>query len=222
MKALIFALVCLGLSYGPVVAQPPILINQDSIDITTNFRGTEITLTTFLQTPDTKARLQVIGPAGELTVRRKERRAGLWLNASKTHLKQVPTYIALEGYDAREFAQICAENPDFLDWACDGEVRDLMAAKGLFSLGDHDALDDLGQGFFRTSVFLPATAKPGIYSLQFQANGQVAEATIQVQRAGLERLVLETAENHRLFYGLLCLVLAAFAGWVTNLVFSRR
>lgn len=218
MRGLILALI-LGLKAW---AEPPILINQDSIDITTNFRGAEISLTTYLDAPDPNARLIIIGPKGTLTVRRKERRAGLWLNASKIELKDVPTYIALQGYDARQFAEVCTDDPQFLSWVCDEEVRDLMQAKGLFSMGKHEALTDLNNGFYRTSAFLPATAKPGSYEVRFEATGMETTATIQVQRAGLERLVLETAQNQRLFYGVLCLILAAFAGWVTNLIFSRR
>ena len=212
-------------------ATPPILLSDQSIDITTNFRGTEIVLTTYLETPDPKARLVIVGPNGTLTIRRKERRAGLWLNAAKTTLDQVPTYVALQGIDFQQLTDDCSRGtyqvytPNHhsnLSWICRPGFRDLMANKGLFVQGGSVALEDLGQGFFRTTAFVPATAKPGAYQVWFTAGGDIASATINVQRAGLERLVLETAENYRVLYGILCLIIAALAGWVTNLIFSRR
>ena len=164
-------------------------------------------------------------------MRRKERVAGLWINAYTFTFTDVPTYVALQGIDSQQLQRDCSRGAyqgytdhrlNYLGWICRPEFRDLMADKGLFVQGGSIALEDLGQGFYRTRAFLPATAKPGVYEVWFTANDAVNRDTILVQRAGLERWVLETAQDHRLFYGLLCLVLAALAGWVTNFVFSRR
>ena len=224
----------LGLALMTVVAKasPPILLDEDTIDVTTSFRGTEIEITTFLEDPDPDIRLAIIGPPATLTFRRKARRAGMWINAEKDEISGAASYVALVGLTEQRLNEACARNAvDTLMptgtvnllWICNRAQRNLMADKGLFSIIETSAgIADLGQGFHRATAFLPPTAKPGTYNLQFWVGDDLAESQFQVQRAGLERLVLATAQNHRLFYGVLCLVLAALAGWLTNLIFSRR
>lgn len=205
-------------------ADLPILQKNEQIDITTSFRGTNIELTTFLPQDDPAATLVVTGPLGNLTFRTKERRAGLWINAKKVELDQVATYVAMIGLSQDDLDAAC--NTDQFEgsliWVCDPAQRALMAEKGLFVLEDGPTLTDLGDGFFSANAFLPPTAKPGTYTLSFTAGGETAKREFQVRRAGLERLVLDTAQNHRLFYGVLCLLIAGLAGYVTNLISSRR
>ena len=141
----------------PVAAQPPILLSDQSIDITTNFRGTEIVLTTYLQQPDPNARLIITGPSGTLTLRTKERRAGLWVNARKVTFQDVPTYVALQGLDLQQLQGDCSRGAyhgytdhrlNYLGWICRADFRGLMQERGLFVQGGAIALEDLGQGFF--------------------------------------------------------------------------
>jgi len=212
-------------------ASPPFILDSDTIDVTTHFRGTHMELTTFVETPDPQVGLVIVGPPATLTFRRKERRAGLWVNAQRQDLLEVASYVALIGYDELDLTQACLTNTlgnlaheaaANLSWVCNASQRALMSEKGLFVLRPTEGLVDLGQGFHSASAFLPPTAKPGSYDLRFWVDQTSAQTEITVRRAGLERWVLTTAQNHRLVYGLLCLILAALAGYVTNLFFSRR
>lgn len=217
---------------GTVLGNPPILPDTDTIDLTTNFRGTEIAITTFVAEPEPDIRLVISGPPAVLTFRQKARRAGLWINTGKEELVGAASYVALVGISEAELNAACARfalsslipsNTLDLSWLCNREQRALMANKGLFSVVDpNEGIMDLGQGFHRAAAFLPPTAKPGTYTLRFWVDDESTETTLDLRRAGLERLVLTTAQNQRLFYGILCLVLAALAGYLTNLIFSRR
>ncbi len=217
---------------GLAQSNPPILPNANTIDLTTNFRGTEIAITTYVAEPDPDIRLIISGPPATLTFRQKARRAGLWINTGKEELVGAASYVALVGISEQELNAACARfalaslipsDSNNILWLCNREQRALMAGKGLFSVIDPKVgITDLDQGFHRAAAFLPPTAKPGTYNLRFWVNEESAETTLELRRAGLERLVLSTAQNHRLFYGLLCLILAALAGYLTNLIFSRR
>ena len=210
---------------------PPILLDKDTIEVTTNFNGTNIGLTSFLQTDDINLDMIVVGPPATLTFRKKARRAGMWINAEKQTLIQAASYAAFIGMDKGDLQRACETNTlvdlshdqaASLAWVCNPDQRDLMAAKGLFVLDERKGIMNLGQGFYRTEAFLPPTAKPGSYTVKFWADGKSAQSVVEVKRTGLERLVLTTARNNRLIYGILCLVFAALAGYLTNLIFTKR
>ncbi len=212
-------------------ASPPFIVNEREIDVTTTFRGTNIELISFLEASDPETKLVLVGPPADLTFRRKARRAGMWVNAEKEVVNAAASYVALIGFTKAEIARACAQGTvhalahwgsPSLSWVCNPDQRALMAQKGLYIQDAEEGSQALGRGFFEVTAFLPPTAKPGRYGLRFWADGQSAQTQIDVRRAGLERLVIETAENSRLFYGVLCLVLAALAGYLTNLIFSRR
>ena len=222
-----------GLGWSAARAVPPIFIDEDTIDVTINFVGTHVELITYLPQTAPDLKFVLVGPPADLVTRRKARRAGLWINAEKELRREVASYIALIGFGEEELAQICAADrlatyapegaPD-IGWACEPEQRALMAADklALFQFRPTDGLIPKGQGFHEVRAFLPPTARPGTYRGRFWADAQSADTQITVRKAGLERWVLTTAENRRFLYGLLCLALAALAGNLTNLIFSRR
>ena len=212
-------------------AAPPVILGSDEIEVTTNFRGTDIELLAYLETESPNTKLVVVGPPAILTFRKKARRAGMWVNAERQVFHAVASYVALIGFTEADVAQACTNQAindlaywgsPSLEWVCDPDHRALMEKKGLFVLDKSEGATALGRGFFQASAFLPPTAKPGRYGLRFWVEGQSAQTKLDVRRAGLERWVLNTAENHRILYGLLCLVLAGLAGYLTNLIFSRR
>ena len=210
---------------------PPILLDADTIDVTTKFRGTEISVTTHVEQTNPEIRLVISGPPARLTFRKKARRAGLWINTGKEVLEGASSYVALVGVSEKDLNAACArfslqtlipaETTD-LSWLCNRQQRSLMAAQGLFTVVDPKlGIADLGDGFHRASAFLAPTAKPGTYDLRFWVGEESKQTTLDVRRVGLENLILTTAENHRLLYGLLCLILAGLAGYLTNVVFNR-
>ena len=214
-----------------VQAAPPFILDEDTVEVTTSFRGTDLELMTYLTDPDPEAQMVVVGPPATLTFRQKARRAGLWVNTGKQVLEGAAAYVALVGFDVADLEAACTaqnlavlgpQNAPDMGWACTSWQRDLMAAKGLFVLSPRAGVKPLGQGFHQAQAFLPPTAKPGAYGLKVWVNGEGAETQISVRRAGLERLILVTAQEQRLLYGVLCLVLAALAGYLTNLISSRR
>ena len=224
-------LVLLIITTLPAWASPPFIVNERDIDVTTTFRGTNIELTSFLEGENPQTKLVLVGPPVDLTFRRKARRMGMWVNAEKEILNAVASYVALIGFTKAEIDRACQTEAlhelahwgsPSLSWVCNPDQRALMAQKGLYVQNTGEGSQALGRGFFEITAFLPPTAKPGQYGLRFWADGQSAQTQLHVRRAGLERVVIETAENSRLFYGILCLALAALAGYVTNLIFSWR
>ena len=117
--------------------KPPLLLSDQSIDITTNFRGTEIILMTYLSEPDPNARLIITGPSGTLTLRRKERVAGLWIVPPTLPLP-MPTYVACKVLIASSCCAIAAvglsalyrPSTELSGLICRHAFRELMADKG--------------------------------------------------------------------------------------------
>ena len=225
-------LLIFGLFLGSAAqAAPRFLLLSDQIDVTTSFRGADIEVLAVVDTPEPETKFVVVGPASTLTFRQKARRAGMWVNAEKQVLNAAASYVALIGFGEDEVAAACSDQSinelahwgsPSISWVCDADQRALMAQKGLYVLAEGEGATDLGQGFFEATAFLPPTAKPGRYGLRLWVDGESAQTQLDVRRAGLERWVIETAENHRILYGLLCLIIAGLAGYLTNLIFSRR
>jgi uncharacterized protein (TIGR02186 family) len=188
------------------------------------------------------------GPIRPVTVWKKDRLAGLWVNAESLTFEGVPNYYAvlstrpvreiapLEVRKAREIGldalSLPLKAPDVPNGhpPAPKEFQEalirLKKAPGLFSEISKGAFEFFGSRLFRSRVFLPASAGPGLYHVKFYVlqDGKAAgetSAQIRLKKIGIEARLSSAAMNYPWFYGLMAVAVAALAGGGASLIFRR-
>ncbi|WP_372707644.1 TIGR02186 family protein [Brevundimonas sp.] len=113
---------------------------------------------------------------------------------------------------------------DYLDWR--RAVIRLREAAALYDT-DPDGVEFVDRGLFRAKIELPAVAPTGEYFAEvwlFQEGEpvSVSNLTLTVEKVGIERDIFEFAHRRPWTYGVLCVLLAAFTGWVASRLFRRQ
>jgi uncharacterized protein (TIGR02186 family) len=233
---------CLALA-GAVRAQQLVAdISSHLIAITTGFTGTDVVLFGAVDGPGDVA-VVVEGPQGRVTVRRKERIAGIWINASSMGFEQVPGYYAVASSRPIEriaepavlsrheigLQHLSLEPTDDVPAEALAEWRRALLRnkqeEGLFPRTPGQ-VTFLGGRLFRTTVHFPANVPTGSYtvSVYLIRNGDVVSAQttpLVVSKIGFSADVFELATSRSTLYGLGSIVLALSAGWTAGAIFRR-
>ncbi len=226
--------------------------SQNHFYIEPSYDGTSIALFGSVDAEQLKDKpfdvvVTVRGPNKPLTVWKKERRVGLWVNAQSHTFEAVPNYYAvLATKPLQDIASIKTRTLheigiDFLQLAPEPAGQStapkpplafkealikLKRTAGLFVEDDQDGIVFFGSRLFRARAFLPPAAGPGLYRAIFYVlqNGNVigeATAHIRLNKIGIEAKLSSAAVNHPWLYGILSVVLAAAVGAGASLVFRR-
>jgi uncharacterized protein (TIGR02186 family) len=223
-------------------------LSQNSIAITANFDGSDLLIYGAVKRENPIPRdseLDVIvtveGPSTPITVRRKSRKFGIWVNSAAVEVDRAPSFYAVattgplneilsQIEDLRRKVSVpqmirsvgapqdIEDSPSFTDALI--RIREL---NGLYSL--HEGAVALEEDtLFRTDVDLPANLVEGNYRTRIflvRDKKVVAtnEALIDVRKVGLERWLFELAHNWPAAYGVLALFLAGLAGWLASTAF---
>lgn len=223
-------------------------LSQDRISISTNFDGSEILVFGAIkrdQPQPVGQRLAIIvtvaGPREDVTIRRKDRRLGIWVNTESVEAKGVPSFYAVSSsiplaqalrpeedeewaittaraLIAPGMATISDANPDFLD----ALIR-VNTAAGLFGTAEQ-SVEVRHATLFSTEIALPADLTEGNYNTRIflTRDGEVVDSygtSIFVQKVGMERWIYALAHEQPILYGLLSLFIAIAAGWSASAVF---
>ena len=243
------ALLTLALA-GPALADESIVtgLSQNRVSITADFVGSEILVYGAVKrdapAPEGSP-LEVIvtveGPASPVTVRRKERVAGIWINNASVRVDSAPSFFAIATTGPLNHILSDTENLRF-DITIERVIRAVgitseaeKAGEFLLALlrvrtqedrfrvleGKVELTEDT---LFRTDVELPANLIEGEYKVRiFLLRDQKVvahqERLVGVRKVGLERFIFNLAHERPLVYGLLSLVLAAVAGWGASTAF---
>jgi uncharacterized protein (TIGR02186 family) len=221
-------------------------LSQEAISITTNFDGSEILLFGAVRReapPPGTAPMAVIitvqGPNRPITVRRKDRRFGIWVNTDASEIDAAPTFYAVstsvplaEALTQTEDLRHRVSIPMAIRAVGTGLLDQDSFTEALIRIHLRDGAYQLNEGavrfredtLFDTSVRLPANLTEGDYSARIflTRGGEVVdlfEQTIPVRKVGLERLIYTLAHERPLVYGILSLVIAIAAGWLASAVF---
>jgi len=220
-------------------------LSQNRIAITASFSGSDILVFGAVKrdAPAPAEPLQVIitlqGPPVALTVRRKDKVAGIWVNTDAVRVSRSPSFYAIAA--TAPLREVLTETEDLrhavsiprairavgsgLEDAgvfTDALIR-IRTEEGAFTLDEAGV--ELAEGtLFRTRFVLPANLTEGAYTTRIllTRGGQVVdshEATIDVRKVGLERWLFALSREQPLIYGLLSLVLAVAAGWSASALF---
>ncbi len=227
--------------------------SQNHFYIEPSYDGTSIALFGSVDSEQLKSEpfdvaITVRGPIKPVTVWKKARRAGLWVNSQSITFEGVPNYYAV--LSTKPLQEIASPEErkkheigvDFLELplapyaktnppaAPPQEFRDalitLKRGSRLFIEENQAAIDFLGARLFRARIFLPPAAGPGLYRANFYVlqKGSVAgeaSAHMRLNKIGIEAQLSSAAANHPWLYGVLAVVLAAGVGGGASLVFRR-
>jgi uncharacterized protein (TIGR02186 family) len=217
-------------------------ISSHLIAITTGFTGTDVVLFGAVDGPGDVA-VVVKGPQGRVTVRRKQRIAGIWINTSSVSFEQVPGYYSVatsRALDRMADAAVLSRHEigvehvavEPVDRAPDGNLAAWHQAllrnkqhEGLFPTAPGQ-VTFLGERLFRTTVHFPANVPTGAYTVGVYLirDGDVVSAQttpLVVSKVGFSAEVFEFATREAALYGLASIMLALAAGWSAGAIFRR-
>ncbi len=237
-------------------AETPNLIeagaSQNHFYIEPSYDGTAIVLFGSVDRERLKGRtfdiaITVRGPVKAITIWKKGRKAGLWVNSESLTFEGVPNFYAV--LSTRPIAEIAPREERrpheigldalSLPMKTEGDMRTQPQAPEEFQTAlirlkqssklfveEYTAVEFFGASLFRAKVFLPASAGPGLYRANFYVleNGKVvgeATAHIRLNKIGIEAALSSAAANHPWLYGIMAVFMAAAIGSGASL-FLRR
>jgi len=210
MTARAALLALLILAAAPVRADPLVLsLAADRVEVSTSFHGGRVVAFGVAPPGGGVLALELIGPRQDIVVREKGRVLGIWANTGSAPGVGLPA-VAPPG---------------------DGPYRAaLIAHKQKQALWPDapTALDDLGGGAWRVDFALPPDVPIGTYTVRAALHGpggrtlEEERATLRVDHVGLGAAIVRFAGDYAWAYGLLCVMMAALAGWFMSAVSLRR
>ena len=223
-------------------------LSKDNVAITATFDGSELLVFGAVkrEAPIPDEPLDVIvtiaGPSLPVTVRRKDKRFGIWVNVDAVEVDAAPTFYAIS--TTRPLATVLRDVEDLrYKISIPRAIRSVGAPQtvqnaqafaeavirirkdnGSYLLQEGGvALDQ--QTLFRTSVTLPANLTEGDYATRIflTREGKVVsqfETVIDVRKVGLERWLFTLSREQPMIYGLMSLTIAIIAGWAAAQAFQ--
>jgi len=220
-------------------------ISQDIIQITSNYAGTDIVVFGAIeQAQNAQGRDIVVvvrGPDEPVTVRRRDRIAGVWVNHDAARFEGLPAYYYLASTEPitriappeallRYGIGLQALRPSVTGSHHDPEPFRQAVVRYHQRLGLYTespgSIDFLSETLFRTRVPVPAGVTRGQYNVEVYLfrDGEVVSAQstpLFVDATGLERRLFNMAHNAPLTYGLTCVLMAMLLGWISSVLFRR-
>ncbi|NKC32629.1 TIGR02186 family protein [Falsiroseomonas selenitidurans] len=229
------------------IPPPPVLaaeLSLNRIEVTTAFSGAEILVFGATERLIGEAGDQVVvlatGPETSMMVRQKVNVLGFWVNGASARFNRVPSYWALastlplpqllDRVERSELRLGLAQLPLVQLGAQGGEFRGALAAlqqqAGLW-VDRERPIEISGGRLFHARLPLPATVAHGAYHVQVMLvrdRRVVArqELRLDVVRSGTAAQIADIARGQPVIYGLVCILLAALAGWLGSVIFRRN
>ncbi len=248
MKRLLAAFV-LALGAAPAMAaeQPLVAdLSEHLVKITMGFEGAELLLFGAVEGEGDVVVL-VHGPLETLTVRRKARTAGIWMNRDEMTFEEIPAFYQVMATSqpgdwlpdaVRERHQIGVphlELPLAKDPRRDArpavvaDFRDALI-RGKQELGHYGvgvgSVKMLSARLFRGDVLFPTNVPTGTYTVEvlLVRDGEVISAQstpLYVSKIGVLAELFSFAHDYAAFYGILAIVFAVLAGLGANAAFRK-
>jgi uncharacterized protein (TIGR02186 family) len=223
-------------------------LSADQVGITATFDGSDILVFGAIKREEPIPEgepldiiIAVTGPRTPVTVRKKARRFGIWVNTEAAEIDAAPSFYAvattgpladvlLDTEDLRYAITIprairsigndVENTADFTE----ALIR-IRRDEGLYHILE-GAVDLTEQTLFRTQIGLPANLIEGRYDtrIYLTRGGRVIdffETPIIVRKVGIERWLFNLSRGQPLAYGLLSLSLAIVAGWAASAAFQN-
>lgn len=236
-------LLVLSLSWSGSAARAEGLVadlTSHLIAITTGFTGASVVLFGATDGPGDVI-VVVRGPEREITVRRKSRVAGIWVNTQQVTFANLPSFYAVAASRpmadilspaAAAFYRLGIANlklvaatpaPSVVADAFRTALERTEQQAGLF-VERMGKVDFLGERLFRTTIAFPANVPTGTYLVEVFlvrdkdiVSGQTTP--LVVSRVGVDAAVFEFSTRQPGFYGAIAVLTAIVAGWLASMPF---
>lgn len=221
-------------------------LSQDGVSITATFDGSEIFIFGAIKR-DAPVRadagkldviIEVSGPPTETLVRRKERKAIIWVNADSVELDRAPSYYTIAATGPLE--ELVTESERSLrnlglDYAvrvadeADEEYREAVIRihqkNGTYA-SEITPVTLTEETLFTTKIAMPVNVVEGDYTAKTMLvrDRQVISTStsiITVRKAGIEKWLYDLAHEKAFIYGIMSLALALIAGYGASEIFRR-
>jgi uncharacterized protein (TIGR02186 family) len=187
----------------------------------------------------------VLGPPESVVARRKDRVIGIWINRASEVFLGAPSFYSVGstgeiedlasaellkryrlGFDNIGFVyrgRPGRDNPKAQDFR-DAFLR-IKNKENLYA-EQPGGVSFIGDTIFRSTVQIPANAPVGFYQVSafLFADGVLlarADDSFSIARTGFEQLTFSFAHDQAFIYGIVCVALALFTGWLAGVVFRR-
>ena len=246
-----FALIAAALLL--TAASEPMLVpdvSQRDVEIRYSFTGADLLLFGAIAYPDGRrpkkpADIVVVlkGPDQSITMREKQKVAGIWINADSARFRSAPSFYALAssrpidrivdertaaiyemGLDKLQLSPSSLNASAVIDRFQSGLI-DLRERAGLYveRPGTVEITDGL---LYRARLPLSARVMVGDYTAEtfLVQDGRVVAAAVRditVRKSGFERFMAVAAEQWSFFYGLVAIAMAIGMGWAAGAIARR-
>tara|TARA_R110002124_G_scaffold16882_7_gene71504 strand:- start:67758 stop:68519 length:762 start_codon:yes stop_codon:yes gene_type:complete len=184
----------------------------------------------------------VLGPTQNRVAREKTHNFGVWLNTDQVEFDNFPSYLHVlsssrltdiadvetltaNGILPEAYTATASKAGPWKTAIFSRELLRLMGEDGLFGIQEN-SVNFLSDNFYSARLTLPSNAPPGPYiALTYVfKNGEVIARKSEgfsVRKIGFERFIALSAVQQPLLYGLVCVILALFTGWLGGVIFRR-
>lgn len=249
----LLAILLLLLSAPLAAAEPRLItdLSQSRIDISYRFAGAELLIFGAIQYPGGRApkdppgiAIVLRGPADPLTVRKKERVAGIWMNTQALRFESAPGFYAVAttapirdlldernaaiyeiGLHHLQLSPATAADPETTRRFQDGLVA-LRTRERLFVEQPY-GVNITDNVLYRARIPIPSAVPVGNYRAEIYLIGKGAvrahaTAPVIIDKSGFERAIYVFAHENSLLYGLVAVAIALALGWLAGSVSRKR
>ena len=185
----------------------------------------------------------VTGPKGLVTIQKKEKIFGMWINTEKVNYINTPKYFSISSNrpideilnkKTQKLSQIGLNNlnvriqpgtkiVDDKTWR-EALTRNMIKSK-LWSVNENSVTLNKNV-LFRSYLKLPSNVVVGEFDVKIlhYRNGDLISKeknTITVSKSGFSAEIYKIADNYSTLYGIFAVLLAVLIGWSANLIFRR-
>ena len=226
-------------------------ISNDTVEITSSYAGERMSFFGSIEPDAGSVEpvvgpfhvvIAVVGPTQDRVARRMTNNFGIWINTEQVEYENFPSYFhVLSSGKLEDITDITTLttnyilpeahtlSPDAADWwngpIFGRELVRLMTQQGFFGVQEN-GINFLSGNVYSARLTLPSNAPPGPYiALTYVfKNGEIIARSSQgfaVRKIGFERFLAISAVQYPLLYGIVCVILALFTGWLGGVVFKR-
>jgi len=219
-------------------------LSQENVKISTDFQGAKILL---FGAYDGKKGDDIIvivtGPKGLVTVQKKEKIFGIWVNTKKINFINAPKYLSISSnrkigdilnQKTQKISEIGLNNfkirvqPDIRvinekQWR-QALTRNMLKSN-LWSINENSVTLNK-DALFRSYLKLPSNVITGQFEvkiLHYRNSKLVTQQinSINVSKSGISAEIYNIAQNYSTLYGIFAVFLAVLVGWGSNLIFRK-
>ena len=219
-------------------------LSQENVKISTDFQGAKILL---FGAYDGKKGDDIIvivtGPKGLVTVQKKEKILGVWVNTRKVNYINTPKYLSISSNrriddilnkKTQKISEIGLNNLKIriqpgIKVEKEGNWRQAltrnMLKSNLWSINENSVTLNK-DSLFRSYLKLPSNVITGQFEVKIlhYRNSKIVSQqinSINVSKSGISAEIYDIAQNYSTLYGIFAVLLAVLVGWGSNLIFRK-